>query len=73
MGQLKLLVPMEHDDLVVIVLALQRGVSELEDVADPLRIRLTAMLQHVHEGLYHSFVEQGQVEPLDGDEWRKPG
>lgn len=49
------------------------GASIAEGYDEPLRLRLTAMLRRVDEPMYIGLVEQGDVEPLDGDECRKPG
>jgi hypothetical protein len=70
---MRILLPLKHDELVVIALALQCGVSELETVQDPLTVKVTEMLAQVSPGLYQQFVEQGDIAPLPGDEQFAPG
>jgi hypothetical protein len=58
--------------LIVVVPALQRHLSELDEVLQPLRQRATELLKQVDESYNIYLVEEGEIEPLSGDEWRSP-
>ena len=65
--------PLEGDDLTMLVLAMQNGIADLEELRTRCAFRLTEMMRRVDEPMYIGLVEQGDVEPLEAMNRGNPG